>query len=531
MKHFTKIIPLMLVALATSCSGFADLINGDSGDTVSAERVDIPQSSFTIYEGRTLQLNANVYPLNATNKQITWSSSDSSILSVNNSGLVSLGSEATIGESATITVTTKDGGHTDKCTVTIKQRDPNIDEWTILLYMCGADLESQLANVTEVYDDEYHQYVEWDGVGLATKDINEILAVPNKPNDVNIVIQTGGASDWTKNSYGHYGSYDIRADRLQRHHVENGQIVLDASMNYASMGYSSTLQSFIEYGLTNYPADKTALILWNHGGGLQGVCFDERKNGDGLEIDEVISAVSNALSRCDMAGQKLEFIGYDACLMQIQDIAIRNSNYFNYMVGAQETESGYGWNYTSWIDDLYAKKPTTTVLKAIVDGFIDDNGGVNDRNNDQTLSYLDLAHASEYQYVWENLASKLRNKITSYNSSSFASLVKGSKYFGGETYGAYGLFDVKSFLNKLSSSSTFNVDASVIKAVNNTLKYFVPYAKCGKGAGNANGLSMYYAVFAGGYASSDYNYYRLNKETTLTNWNYIVSTYGESGWY
>ena len=101
---------------------------------------------------------------------------------------------------------------------------------------------------------------------------------------------------------------------------------------------------------------------------------NQNLSNDGLEAPEVCEAVSKALANNNMAGQKLEFIGYDACLMQVQDIAELNSQYFNYMVGSEESEAGEGWDYDTWVDDVYSGKDTKTVLKAMVDGFIADNG-------------------------------------------------------------------------------------------------------------------------------------------------------------
>ena len=401
------------------------------------------------------------------------------------------------------------------------------DAWTILIYMCGSDLESAYANKTSV--DGY----EWDGRGLATMDIAEILSVEDKPDDINIVLETGGAKTWTNKTYGKYGDYSINASKLQRHHVENGKIVLDETLStYVSMGNSETLESFLEYGFTTYPAEKTALILWNHGGGLQGVCFDEKSNDDSLETSEVVSAVSLAKSKCNIS-DKLEFIGYDACLMQLQDIAMMNAPYFNYMVAAQETESGEGWSYESWIDDLYKKAETEVILQEIVDGFIEANGGVNDSRNDQTLSYLDLSYADEYKSTWENMALRLNSKITNSNKSTFMSnVVKKSKYYAGSDYYAYyGLFDVKDFMTKLKSNSTLNPGNSYIESVLSVFDNFVVYSKCGKGAGKSYGLSMYYSVsvssgYYGTISSSDYNNYRVGYETTLSNWANLVANCG-----
>ena len=397
------------------------------------------------------------------------------------------------------------------------------DKYTVLIYMCGSNLESEYANQTSIfYEGQTYQL---DGIGMATADILEILSVKNQPNDVNIVIQTGGAKSWTNKTFGKYGDYDINANKLQRHHVANNKIVLDETLNYASMGESSTLQSFLEYGLSTYPAEKTGLILWNHGGGLQGVCFDEKKNDDGLETHEVINAVSAALSNVKDAPNKLEWIGYDACLMGVQDIAEKNSKYFNYMIASQESESGTGWDYDGWVDKLYAHKDTETILKAVCDSFIADNnyddyGNYSTSSNDQTLAYYNLAYADAYKTAWENMAQQLGNKITSSNKSSFKSLIKSCKHYADEDYEYYGLFDAKDFINKLASNSTFKTDASYTQAVLNAHSNFVGYFAKGAAAGNSNGVSLYWA-----YSNNTayYNSYNSNN-TNFSNWCNLSST-------
>ena len=409
-----------------------------------------------------------------------------------------------------------DGGEGDK----VKK-----DAYTVLIYMCGSNLESEYANQTSITYDGYTY--EHDGIGLAVSDINEILSVKDQPKDVNIVIETGGAKKWTNKTFGKYGDYNIDANKLQRHHVENNKIVLDDSLTYASMGKSSTLQDFLEYGLATYPAEKTALILWNHGGGLQGVCFDEKAGDDSLTANEVTSAVSNALANVEGAPSKLEWIGYDACLMAVQDIAEKNSKYFNYMVASQESESGTGWDYDGWVDKLYAKEDTTTILKAICDSFIEDNnyddyGHYSTRYNDQTLAYYDLSYASTYKSAWESMAGQLKTKLTNSNKSSFKNLVKGCKYYGSEDFEYYGLFDAKDFVNKLASNNTFKPAASYTQAVLDAHAKLVAYSAKGAKAGNSNGLSLYWAysnntAYYNNYSSSD---------TNFSNWCSIASTYG-----
>ena len=85
-----------------------------STQTVSVTGVSLDQHTATIEEEGTVQLTETISPSNATNKNVTWSTSNSSVATVSG-GLVTGVSTG----SATITVTTADGGFTDTCTVTV----------------------------------------------------------------------------------------------------------------------------------------------------------------------------------------------------------------------------------------------------------------------------------------------------------------------------------------------------------------------------------------------------------------------------
>lgn len=66
--------------------------------------------------GETLQLTATIYPDSATNKTVTWKSSDKTVATVDESGLVTAVGNGT----ADITATTEDGGKTATCQVTVE---------------------------------------------------------------------------------------------------------------------------------------------------------------------------------------------------------------------------------------------------------------------------------------------------------------------------------------------------------------------------------------------------------------------------
>ena len=90
-----------------------------------ASAVTLNENSITIYTNNTQPLTATVLPEEAVDKSVTWSTSDSSIATVSQSGVVS----GVASGSATITVTTVDGGYTAQCAVTVEE--PTLQEIVI----------------------------------------------------------------------------------------------------------------------------------------------------------------------------------------------------------------------------------------------------------------------------------------------------------------------------------------------------------------------------------------------------------------
>ena len=446
-------------------------------------------SNATLGLGKTTTLDVEYSAGANQNKEVNWYSSSPSVASVNKtSGLITA---VAVG---TTTITAKlriDETITSSCTLEVVEQAG--DKWTIMIYMCGADLESDS--------------------GQASGDIKEILNVSNQPDDVNIIIETGGASSWKLGS-SYIGGSDssIPSNKLTRWHVEGKKLYKDAEVSNASMGKSATYQSFLEWGISKYPADKMGVVLWNHGGGLDGVCFDENYSDDALTNSEMKTAHQNAIG----TSNKLEFIGFDACLMQAMEIAEFNSSYYNYQVASQESENGSGWYYTGWIDDVYKNNATTVILQEIVDTFITTQG----TTSDQTLSYLNLAYASTFKSAWENYASALKSQFSSksVSGSTFASWAKSNiKNYSEAGYCGYGQFDVKNFVTKCQSNNTYKVDASYATAVTNALSNFVAYNRVGSKAGASNGVCCTYRCAS----QVSYN----SSETNFTNWKSFNDSY------
>ena len=83
--------------------------------TIPVSGVSLNSTARTMTTGGNFQLTATVTPSNATNKNVTWTSNNANVASVNSSGLVTANSAGT----ATITVATVDGNKQATCAVTV----------------------------------------------------------------------------------------------------------------------------------------------------------------------------------------------------------------------------------------------------------------------------------------------------------------------------------------------------------------------------------------------------------------------------
>ena len=244
----------------------------------------------------------------------------------------------------------------DKYTVI---RGNNKDTVTILVYMCGTDLESQQ--------------------GMATSDLKE-MANATVGSKVNLIVYTGGCRQWRNNV--------ISSSVNQIYKISDGKfecLVKDAGN--ASMIKPDTLASFISFGKENYPADRMCLILWDHGGGsVSGYGYDEKV---GHDQSMTLAGINSALKKADV---KFDFIGFDACLMATVENGLMLGQYADYMIASEETEPGVGWYYTNWLTQLSknTSMPTIQIGKQIADNFVT----VCDRQcrgQATTLSVVDLA--------------------------------------------------------------------------------------------------------------------------------------------
>ncbi|MDD7455923.1 MAG: Ig-like domain-containing protein [Bacteroidales bacterium] len=120
MKNILRILSAIAITFAFAGCGEDEKENKEPEPVVvSVSSVSLDKSTISMIEGETANLAATVKPDNATNKAVEWKSSATSVATVDGSGKVT----AMKAGEATVTVTTKDGGKTATCKVTVKAKE------------------------------------------------------------------------------------------------------------------------------------------------------------------------------------------------------------------------------------------------------------------------------------------------------------------------------------------------------------------------------------------------------------------------
>ncbi len=124
--------------------------------TTLVSSVSLDKTSLELYKGDSFTLSATVSPSTASNKSLTWTSSDNSVATVSTSGVVTAKGNGT----ATITVSATDGsGKNATCKVTVSIRPPEaIDMGTVVN---GKNIKWASFNLGASKPEEYGDYYAW----------------------------------------------------------------------------------------------------------------------------------------------------------------------------------------------------------------------------------------------------------------------------------------------------------------------------------------------------------------------------------
>jgi len=237
-----------------------------------------------------------------------------------------------------------------------------LGKWTIMVYMCADNnLES-----------------------AAIADMNELEEV-GSTSEVNILVQIDRAEgfDTTNGDWTGTRRYYIKKDSNAPGPLDYGTIVSPLAPwdgnnceTEVNMADPAELRDFVTWCVTRYPAQHYVLVLWDHGDGWtiwrtarvvpRAICVDNGGNEPAaLDVDQVHAALEGL--------PRLDIIGFDACLMQMIEVAYEMRGVADIAVGSEESEPEEGWDYKEALAGLCADPYGTSawdLARSIVDSYL-----------------------------------------------------------------------------------------------------------------------------------------------------------------
>lgn len=159
-------------------------------NTISLKGISINKTTTTIKEQAAETLTITYSPSNATNKKITWKSSNTNIATVDNNGKVTAKKAGT----ATITAVSNDGGHVATCKVTVEAISKKVTSVTLdkkeLTILTG-----EKANLKVTINPNYaeNKNIKWEtsNKSIAKVDNGEITAISPGSAEIKVITEDG----------------------------------------------------------------------------------------------------------------------------------------------------------------------------------------------------------------------------------------------------------------------------------------------------------------------------------------------------
>lgn len=279
--------------------------------------VELNKSVLELKKGESETLLAVITPDNATNKKVTWLSSDLSVATVDSAGKVT-GLKT---GNATIIITTEDGAKVATCAITVTSSQ--VATRTVLIYLAADNSLSSMvsADIAEMKK------------GVANFDNSNMHLL--------VYIDTGSSP------------------RLVEFVQKNGEVTENVIKSYEkrnSVGVAETQEVFNDvFSNNNYRAESYGLVYWSHGDGwvpnpLPSTRWIGQDTGDGahyMNISDLVTILKGA--------PHFDFVLFDACFMQSIEVAYAIRNYTDYYLGSPTEIPGPGASYDVLMPAMFSE--------------------------------------------------------------------------------------------------------------------------------------------------------------------------------
>ncbi len=282
-----------------------------------------------------------------------------------------------------------------------------------------------------------------------------------------------------------------------------------------NMGDLGILSDFIAFSTAYIPAEHRALVMWNHGAGVRAagsaagravsagpekqICLDD-ESGDWLYTDEVQRGLVEAGLG---AGNRLDNIAFDACLMGMAEEAYEYRNFARTVTASMANEWGAGWDYERLLGGMARGQVTSAAGYAELTVQQYQDSTLAAQRTDQTQAAVDLDAMGDLKTEVDGLAAKLSaGGETDWGST----LRSGYSVYSGDDYGIYGLADLcDQVIGQAADGSDLKTAAGGVKTALEAA-VIASYAGADYGGysvadGVGRGLSIFFPQNSEGYGS------------------------------
>jgi len=230
------------------------------------------------------------------------------------------------------------------------------------------------------------------------KDVNEMEMVGSTP-DLNIVAELGRINGYATNDGDWKGSRRYLVQKDADVNKINSPVLMEIPKS--DMGKWENLVEFVKWAQANYPAQRYALVVWNHGSGWNKAA---EAAGKGISYDDETGShiTTQQLKQALAATGKIEILSMDACLMQMMEVAYEARTGADYIVASEETEPGDGYTYNTWLAPLAAKPAMTQaeLSKVMVDSYTDHYQSINQGATQSSIRTENLYKLGQLTNAW-----------------------------------------------------------------------------------------------------------------------------------
>ena len=267
-----------------------------------------------------------------------------------------------------------------------------------------------------------------------------------------------------------------------------------------NMADPNILIKFLEDVLYNYSAYHYALVLWDHGGAIYGVCWDDTDGGH-LDLQEVRYALKYIY---DNYGVIFDIVGFDACLVGMTSFAYELLPYAKVMVGSEESEGADGWPYNEILSNVTGLLQQGIIPDAETFGDIIAWEYIKSYEGTDSYATQSATNLTEFQDLVEPRLSEFANLLLrKYNlyATEIDTARSNTEYFD-PFYGYYDyMIDLKHFAMNIYDSITDTEIRTAAQNLINALDTAIISAYHWSGHPNAYGLSIYMPTSSDGWES------------------------------